>query len=311
MSEVTAESILAAYQKANQAPEKGTSTYKKENYFNTSLSGDKSIKEGKKIIRILPGLDSLLPFFIIHRHQLLVDGKQVSTICPKKHPKEGETGECPICDAAKILWDKSKEAGIDDNKKKALQTKAGSFTAKEAHVYRVIDRAHEDEGVKLWIVNKDRTGKGNTDKIMSLIENKGNITDIEKGRDVCIPIKLVPNAQTKKESYVVQGLIHEDISPLSTDKEKIEKWLNDKTSWKSFIGTKPFSWLKVVSLGYTPLYDSASKQFIAKEDSYRKEDELEVEVNSGLVSNDDDIENISELPTMDGNTSNDEDDLPF
>lgn len=311
MSEVvTSESILAAWENANKPVAKSTSgTYNKANYFNTSLSPDKSIKEGNKVIRILPGIESLLPFFTIFRHQLTVDGKPEVTICPKKHPKDGEEAKCPICEAAQVLWEESKKAGISEEKKKALQKQAGNFTVKEAHVFRVIDRAHEDEGVKLWIVNKDRTGKGNTDKIMSLIASKGNITDIKTGRDITIPIKLVPNAQTKKESYVVQGLIHEDIAPLSTDEAKVELWLNDKTSWKPFIGTKAYSWLKVVSKWQTPVWDSASKGFISKED---KSDEEELEVEVSLTSSNENIKDFDELPDLPAPDNSEEaDDLPF
>jgi hypothetical protein len=48
---------------------------------------------------------------------------------------------------------------------KTLWKQAFKFQPKTAHIIRVIDRDHEDEGVKFWRFNEWDNGKGSYDEL--------------------------------------------------------------------------------------------------------------------------------------------------
>ena len=82
--------------------------------------------------------------------------------------------ECPICKKSKELFDKAAQARKEGNEmlSKSLFKEACSLKKKRTFITRVIDRDHEDEGVKFWRFNENSKGEGIYDKLMSLFKTR-------------------------------------------------------------------------------------------------------------------------------------------
>ena len=175
-----------------------------KNYLDLKLKDYEATKTVK--VRFLPisASDSTV-FFDITTHSLKVD-KEIAKSGFKSYvclddEKVGSTEECPICKKSKELFDKSAKARQEGNEalSKSLFKEACSLKKKRTFIARVIDRDHEDEGVKFWRFNENSKGEGIYDKLMSLYntrkqesldegEGEYNIFDLYEGKDVIINV---------------------------------------------------------------------------------------------------------------------------
>lgn len=239
------DAILKQYED-NHAPKKstGTKTYDLKNYFSTFLK--EGVKTGSKRIRILPAADGGTPFKEIFIHSKQVSGKWKKFACLKGNFDK----DCPFCEARQALLG----SGKDGEKELAKQ-----FGSRKMYVLRVIDRDHEEDGVKFWRFNHDYTSQGIFDKIISIIKQNGNITDPETGRDLVIDI-----ARDHKNNCVVSGVVHCDKSPTLEDKEQLKTLIEDSRTWEDVYSVKDYDYLLLVVKGFEPAWDKVNKQWVDK-----------------------------------------------
>jgi hypothetical protein len=64
---------------------------------------------------------------------------------------------------------------------------ARSYRAKKFYIVKVIDRENEQDGPKFWRFKHNYKGDGALDKIIPIIRSKGDITDVQEGRDLIFP----------------------------------------------------------------------------------------------------------------------------
>jgi lipopolysaccharide export LptBFGC system permease protein LptF len=148
------------------------------------------------------------------------------------------------------------KTGKESDKELAKQYKARKF-----YIVKVIDRDHEDEGVKFWRFKHNYKQDGVLDKIIPIWRSKGNITDVNEGRDLII--QLVKSKTPKGKEYTtIQTIMHDDPSALSADKAQLEEWKNDTTTWEDVYSKKPVEYLEAIARGEVPRWDSEAKKYV-------------------------------------------------
>ena len=285
--------------------------FNEKNYLNVRLKPGETVKKIK--IRILPitPTDST-PFLVLKTHSLKVDtaiskSGYKSFICLDDSHLKHEEGDhkCPLCAKAEELFASSKNE-TNEVIRKSIYKNACSYKTKETFVVRVIDRDHEDEGVKFWRFNAHKDGTGCYDKLMDIYENRKqeaidngeqpyNVFDLNNGKDFIITLKY--NKQNNKTSIEIGDSGKE--TPLSTDYEKAMSWINDEKTWKDIYASKSYEYLQIVADGNIPVFNKEKQHW-----EYKK-----VEENN---SKSDDV-NVAEVlnyeqPTT---TEDEDDDLPF
>jgi hypothetical protein len=190
------DAMLAQYEK-NNAPrpvKTEAKVYDLKNYFNTYIK--EGIKSATKQIRILPTADGSTPFVEVHTHKVQVDGEWKTFAC-LKHEK-GEA--CPFCEAREALL----ATGKDSDKELAKK-----YNARKMYVVKVIDREHEDEGVKFWRFNHDYRKEGIYDKIIGVLNAiKKDVTNAENGRDLLLTINRNMNTFQLYQQSLHLTLLH-------------------------------------------------------------------------------------------------------
>lgn len=290
--------MLEQYE-ANAKPKyekKTEKVYDLKNYFNTFIP--EGVKSATKTIRILP-VGSGSPFVEIHAHKIQVDGEWKTFACLKHEKNE----PCPFCEAREALL----ATGNAEDKKLA-----GNYRARLMYVVKVIDRAHEDEGVKFWRFNHDSRSEGIYDKIYAVINAiKKDITDAQTGRDIMLTIN-----RNQNNVPVVSGIATLDPTPLSDDSEKMAAWLSDTRTWEDVYSVRPYDYLAIIVKGGTPVWDKENKCFVDKAtlDAVETEKQtLDSELTMGVEAVKANIQTASE-PTTETATSTveeEDDDLPF
>ena len=128
-------------------------------------------------------------------------------LCLKKNKNE----DCPICNMASEMWNSDEEEDKEISKKMFANVR---FYAP------VVARGEEEEGVKWWGISQTTYDDLTNDETLDQV---GDYTDVEEGRDVIVTVK------TKKETGTDYGSIKAKIaystSPLSEDREIIENCL--------------------------------------------------------------------------------------
>jgi gp32 DNA binding protein like len=246
----------------NNSNNKNKKTYNLSNYFTTHLKPNE--KEATKRIRIIPTLDDSSPFKEIFGHKFQVDGQWKTFVCMKHTENQGE--DCPFCEAYDTLKASNKESHKEFAKK---------YYHRKMYVVKIIDRDHEDEGVKFWRFNFDYTKKGVFDKIFDLLKiYEEDINDAENGRDLMV--KITRNAAGASEISNIQA--HPHTSPLSTNKELANQWLNDERTWRDVYSVKPYEYLSILVQGGVPAWDKDNKRYYdSKTTTTKSENETEVE----------------------------------
>jgi hypothetical protein len=60
--------------------------------------------------------------------------------------------------------------------------------------------------------------------------------------------------------------MHDDPSPLSTDKKQQEEWMADELTWDDVYSKKPYEYLEAISRGETPRWDNATGKYVYGEE---------------------------------------------
>ena len=246
----TFESVLAQYEKSKQVAGGNSNKVSQEDrmkkYFTTLLP--KGSRSGEKRIRILPTTDGSSPFKEVYYHELQVDGQWVKLYDPKQDGKRSPLNE---------VYEGLMMTGVEADKVLARQYRARKF-----YIVKVIDRENEQDGVKFWRFKYNSKGDGILDKIFPLFKNKGDITDTEKGRDLIITLGLT-KAGNGKEYTAITSIIPEDVTPLSSDSDTLNSWINDELTWADVYSKKPEEYLEMIAKGEVPKWDVETKKYVS------------------------------------------------
>lgn len=257
-----------------------------KNYLDLKLQEHEATKRVR--VRFLPisSTDSTV-FFDITTHALKVD-KEIarsgfkSYVCLNDKNVNSEE-ECPICKKSKELFDKSAEARKNGNDalSKSLFKEACSLKKKRTFIARVIDRDHEDEGVKFWRFNENSKGEGIYDKLMSLYNTRKqesiedgdgeyNIFDLYEGKDIIINVvkSQIPDGFGGMKDTIAYNITDSgNKKPLSEDVEKANGWLTDPKTWKDVYSNKTADYLELVVNGKIPVYNKELGKYVEKKES--------------------------------------------
>lgn len=328
-------------------PKNDYQTFKKlsfdpKNYLDLKLKDFETTKTLK--IRFLPisSKDSTI-FFDISTHALKVN-KEIaksgfkSYVCLNDE-KVGSNEECPICKKSKELFDESSKARKEGNDvlAKSLFKDACSLKKKRTFITRVIDRDHEDEGVKFWRFNENSKGEGIYDKLMTLylrrkeesieedelsyngtcyVDKNGNVRepynifDLYEGKDIII---TVTKAQIADGHGGVRDILAYNITdsgnkkPLSKDIDKANTWLNDSKTWKDVYSNKTAEYLELVVNGKIPVYNRDFGKYVAKAENDAEQKKAEDEAATEILKENYVLQNnmnISDVNTKQPTTQN-------
>ena len=244
------DAILSQYDKNTQPAASGnqmSSEDRLKKYFTTILP--KGSNSGQKRIRILPTTDGTSPFKEVEFHEIQVDGKWMKLYDPAQ---DGD--QSPLNEVRKSLL----ATGSEDDKKLAR-----NYRAKKFYVVKVIDRENEQDGPKFWRFKHNYKGDGALDKIITIIRSKGDITDLQEGRDLIVSLSL-NKAPNGREYTSINSIIQEDKSPLHTDPEVANEWVNHDETWRDVYSIKPLEYLQLVAMGETPVWSKEASKFVSK-----------------------------------------------
>lgn len=298
--ELIEESIRKSQEKKNVLKKKFE--FNEKNYLNTRLNKGETSRQIK--IRVLPvSADNMNAFLTLHTHSLKVNQEISKTgfkqfICLNDENAKDERG-CPLCNKCQEMINESN--GISDPvERKAVFKAAMQYKAKETYIVRVIERGHEDEGVKFWRFNAHKDGKGFFDQLISLYQIRNqesidatgepyNIFDLDNGKDIIITLTLDPGSGKTSATIADAGFN----TPLSKDAEQKEAWINDEKTWQDVYSSKSYEYLEIVANGEVPFYDKDNNKWVAK------------------IEKDADEDNDEETEPVSTPASEEDDDLPF
>jgi len=251
----TFDAVLAQYEKNKQAAtssnaNKVSQEERMKKYFTTVLP--KGSKGEERRIRILPTKDGSSPFVEVYFHEIQVDGKWVKLYDPKQEGKRSPLNEV--------------KEGLEMTGSESDRELARQYRSRKFYIVKVIDRDHEQDGVKFWRFKHNAKQDGILDKIFPIFQKKGDITDPKKGRDLTLFLALTKSG-TGKEYTTINSIIPEDASPLSEDKETAKLWLEDELVWSDVYSKKPEDYLEMVARGEVPRWDSETKKWVSNSQS--------------------------------------------
>ena len=250
------DAVLAQYEKNKQSggstKPQMTSEERMKQYLSIMLP--KGTKSGEKTIRILPTQDGSSPFKEVFFHNTQVQGRWMKIYDPGKDSTGQPTGErSPLNEVEEAL----RLAG--DAQSKEL---ARSYRSQKFYIVKVIDRDNEEDGVKFWRFKHNWKGDGPIDKIIPIWKKKGDVTDINEGRDLTLMLQAVPLPGGRGEYTTVSTVMYEDPGKLSEDETKTKEWTDDERIWKDVYSQKPIEYLEAISKGLDPIWDSEQKKYV-------------------------------------------------
>lgn len=280
------DAVLAQYEKAQQNSMGGQGKMSQDErmkkYFALILD-DKS-NSGTRRVRILPTQDGSSPFKEAWYHEIQVGGKWQKFYDPGKNDNE----RSPLNE----VYEELMSTGRDSDKELAKQYKSRKF-----YIVKVIDRDHEEDGVKFWRFKHNYKNEGILDKIIPIWRNKGDITDPEKGRDLII--ELTKQKTPKGAAYTtVSTIMYDDPQAIHEDKVTMDSWVNDELTWMDVYSKKPVEYLEAIARGEVPRWDSEKGGYV-----YGSDDEATESFGGSSSSN-------SNYTDPQANATPDED-LPF
>ena len=293
------DAILSQYEKntQNTKSNKISNEDRLKKYFTEKLQ--KGVKNATRRFRILPGKDGQSPFTEVYFYERLVNGKYEKIYCNKLN--DGE--HCPLYEA--------KEALLMEGSKKAKEM-AREYTPRKYYVVKGIDRDNEDHGVKFWRFKHKYTGDGVMDKLMPLFKLKGDITDAREGRDI-----IITTNRNDKGWSVVSSIMADDVTLLTSDKDKANEWFNNEETFRNVYSKKSQEYLEIVAKNMTPIWDSEQSKYVAEEEkeenetasleeeiTFMREESKTTTTTENVIDTDDEVETTS----LDGDN---DDDLPF
>lgn len=248
----TLESVLAQYEKNKQAAAGNNSKVSQEDrlkkYFNTILP--KNVKTLEKRVRILPTKDGSSPFVEVKFHDMKVDGKNVKLYDPAQ-----EGLRSPLNEVAEGL----KMTGDPADKELAKQ-----YYSRKFYIVKLIDRDNEQDGPKFFRFKHNSKGDGTLDKIIPIWRNKGDITDVNEGRDLILTLTLTKSG-SGFEYTVISSVIPDDKTPLHTNKEIADEWVADELVWTDVYSKRPEEFLEMVAKGEIPKWNNEAKKWVSSE----------------------------------------------
>jgi hypothetical protein len=250
----TFDAVLAQYEKNKQATSGNSNKVSQEDrlkkYFTTLLP--KGSRGEERRIRILPTKDGSSPFVEVYFHELQVDGNWVKIYDPKQEGKRSPLNE---------VYDSLMMTGVETDKELARQYRARKF-----YIVKIIDRDHEEDGPKFWRFKHNAKGDGVLDKIFPIFRNKGDITNIENGRDLILSLTLA-KAGNGKEYTTINSVLNDDQSPLNVDSSVAKTWVEDTLTWSDVYSKKSEDYLEMVANGEVPRWDMNSGKWVSNSQS--------------------------------------------
>jgi gp32 DNA binding protein like len=219
---------------------------RQKKYFTTVLPKGSTGEDRR--VRILPTKEGVSPFVEVWFHEVQVDGKWVKLYDPKQEGKHSPLNE---------VHDSLMATGEESDKKLA-----NAYRARRFYIVKLIDRDNEADGPKFWRFKHNSKQEGIFDKIFPIFRTKGDITDPLKGRDLVLSLSLT-TSNAGKEYTTINSIIPDDVSPLSTNEEQAQKWINDTLVWSDVYSKKPEEYLEMVANGETPKWDQDTKKWIS------------------------------------------------
>jgi len=250
------DAVLAQYEKNKQSggstKPQMTSEERMKQYLSIMLP--KGTKSGEKRIRIVPTTDGSSPFKEVFFHNIQVQGRWQKLYDPGKNSDGRPSGEkSPLNEVEEAL----RLAG--DAQSKEL---ARSYRSQKFYIVKVVDRDNEEDGVKFWRFKHNWKGDGPIDKIIPIWRNKGDVTDINEGRDLILILQTVPLPGGRGEYTTVSSVMYEDPGKLSEDEAIVKEWTEDERTWKDVYSQKPVEYLEAISKGLDPVWDSELKKYV-------------------------------------------------
>lgn len=244
------DAVLAQYEKnkqntTNSTTPRMTQEERFKMYFNPMLKKGETTGEAR--IRILPVKEGESPFVEVYLHEIKINGKWLRLYDPKQDGKRSPLNEVK----EELYADGSKES----------KDLAKTYTAKKFYIVKVIDRDNEADGPKFWRFKHNYKDQGPLDKIIPIWKSKGDLTHPETGRDLIISLTEGKTPQGAKYTQI-SNIIHEDPSPLHTDKETLDLWLNDEKTWLTAYAKKSEDYLEGVAAGFEPKWSKTLKKYV-------------------------------------------------
>ena len=240
--------LLAQYDKNSKPSSQISQEDRLKKYFAPILDEKKETTKQIKI-RLLPAKPGQKLAAEVYFHDILVDGKKVKLYDPRQDGKPS-----PLND----VYDGLMLTGKEEDKKLASEYKARKF-----YILKVIDRDHEEDGVKFWRFKHAAKGDGIMDKIIPIIRSKGDITDVKNGRDLTLTLVL-STAPNGKKYTSISSIIPEDKEPLTTNEDWFKEWTEDTSTWENVYGKKPIEYLEMVASGEVPMWDKVTSKWVSK-----------------------------------------------
>lgn len=275
----TLNAVLQQYEKNNKAASGNTNKIPQEErlqkYFAPILP--KGVTSGEKKIRILPTPNGESPFVEVFFHEVLVDGNWLKLYDPKQEGKRSPLNE---------VYDALMMSGLESDK-----ILARDYRARKFFIVKVIDRENESHGVKFWRFKNNYKNEGVFDKLLPLFKNKGDITDINQGRDLIITLGVTKSGNGK-DYTTITSIIPDDATPLHTDSVISNSWVIDELTWEDVYSKKPEEYLEMVAKGEVPKWDSVNKKFVSSSDEniiITGQHEPIMDLQEDVISDDDDL----------------------
>lgn len=276
-SNISSEAILKQLEEKAQAQQKKeTVAFDPKNYLNVRLAPNEM--EKTLTIRLLPSTaESDTPFTKVHMHSIKVN-KEIQEsgwktfVCPTNNHMGDE---CPFCSMSTEAYKLMKLATnpSEKNKYKEIST---INRVKTMWVVRCIERGHEQEGVKFWLIPDSKDGA--YAKIMALWtarwkkgQEKGvinNIFDLNNGKDIDVTVKR--SSDGKSVFSVVDS---DERTPLTNDFEQGLSWINDSKKWSDVYKVKPFEYMEIIACGGVPVFDKEKNKYVDKNDALAEKEE--------------------------------------
>jgi hypothetical protein len=261
------DAVLAQYENSKQSGSSSTSKMSQEErmkkYFAALLKDNE--KQAQKRIRILPTTDGSSPFKEVWFHEILVDGKWQKFYDPGKNDNE----RSPLNE----VYDELMSTGKESDKELAKQYKPRKF-----YIVKVIDRDNEQDGPKFWRFKHNYKQEGIFDKIIPIYKAKGDVADASNGRDLILELT---KAKTPKGAFytVIQTVMYDDPSPVHSEQETMDEWINDELTWEDVYSKKPTEYLEAIARGETPRWDSEAGKYV-----YSNDEESSVSIGGNKTS---------------------------
>jgi hypothetical protein len=163
------------------------------------------------------------------------------------------------------VYEELMSTGKESDKQLATQYRSRKF-----YIVKVIDRDNEQDGVKFWRFKHNYKQEGILDKIIPIWKAKGDVTDPDTGRDLIL--ELTKAKTGKGATYtVIQTVMYDDPSPISTDETQMSEWVGDEMTWEDVYSKKPVEYLEAIARGETPRWDSEKGGYAYESDSVNTE----------------------------------------